>query len=385
MSLAKKVVFFLDDIVDRMYVQRRKNSLTRYYKDSQMVRYVEPVLTDEEKKEIDEFFMANLGQKVDYRFHNTYKYYSGKFDVRFMPPAIAMPNLVHYANDMSYINTVNDKNFLPLIAKAAGIKMPTTILSCTHGVFKDGNNKVLTKDEAVEHLLAQDSYIMKPSVDSCGGRGIVIVDKNSDTKINNAQDVLDLFEQMGEHFVCQKLMKNHKSISDIYPHSVNTIRIITYVHKGEVKATKGVLRLGAGGSRVDNVSAGGMYVAVKDNGELYDYASSDECIRNIKEHPDTHVKFEGHVLENYPKVVESAKRMHEMIPQLAWIDWDFALDEDGEPILIEANCVNGGGLEMIQCSTGEGAFGDDTADILQWIREANKLPKSERKKIRIHM
>ncbi len=93
MSLVKSVYFFFDDVLDRLYVNRRKRSLTRYYKNSMMVRYVEPVLTDEEKREIDEYYLSNYGHKIDYRFHNTYKYYSGKFDVRYFPPVLAIRSL----------------------------------------------------------------------------------------------------------------------------------------------------------------------------------------------------------------------------------------------------------------------------------------------------
>ena len=40
-------------------------------------------------------------------------------------------------------------------------------------------------------------------------------------------------------------------------------------------------------------------------------------------------------------MIETAERMHRSIPQLGVVNWDFTLDEDGTPLLIEANVLGG--------------------------------------------
>ena len=91
----------------------------------------------------------------------------------------------------------------------------------------------------------------------------------------------------------------------------------------------------------------------------------------FKEHPDTHLVFEGHQIKNFEKVVESAKRMHAAMPQLGVINWDFTIDKDEVPVLIEANIMKGG-IWIFQMAWGCGCFGENTIAILEWLKEKNK-------------
>lgn len=66
---------------------------------------------------------------------------------------------------------MSDKNFLPLIAKSVGVRMPRTIVNCTNGLLRDGENSIFTPAVANELLKKQESFFVKPSVDSCYGQG----------------------------------------------------------------------------------------------------------------------------------------------------------------------------------------------------------------------
>ena len=70
--------------------------------------------------------------------------------------------------------------------------------------------------------------------------------------------------------------------------------------------------------------------------------------------------------------------MHEMVPQIGVVNWDFTVDEKGEPVLIEAN-ISGGSVWLPQMAHGVGAFGEQTKEVLQWLRFMKKLKPSERK------
>jgi D-alanine-D-alanine ligase-like ATP-grasp enzyme len=69
--------------------------------------------------------------------------------------------------------------------------------------------------------------------------------------------------------------------------------------------------------------------------------------------------------------------MHAAIPQLGVVNWDFTIDPAGNPVLIEANCKNGS-VWLPQMAHGVAAFGERTAEVLQWLRFMKKLRPHER-------
>ena len=57
----------------------------------------------------------------------------------------------------------------------------------------------------------------------------------------------------------------------------------------------------------------------------------------------------------------------------------FTINEEGEPVLIEAN-INGGSVWLFQMAHGYGAFGEDTAEVLRWLHKVIKMGRKEREK-----
>ena len=55
----------------------------------------------------------------------------------------------------------------------------------------------------------------------------------------------------------------HEAVSAIYPHSVNTVRVLTCVDADRRPVVlAALLRLGTGRRHVDNASAGGIFVGI---------------------------------------------------------------------------------------------------------------------------
>ena len=191
-------------------------------------------------------------------------------------------------------------------------------------------------------------------------------------------------------FVCkrlfgciQEIIKCHESIKNIYPKSVNTFRIITYIIENEVHYCPIIMRIGCGGSVIDNASAGGIFIALEDDGTLHEYAFTEYC-KKFAIHPDTGVVFKDCKIENLEKVIETAKRLQYAIPQAGVINWDFTIDESGDPVLIEANIKNdnsSGSIWLPQMAHGKGAFGNDIEKVLKYIKRAKKSTYTKRKNI----
>lgn len=60
----------------------------------------------------------------------------------------------------------------------------------------------------------------------------------------------ELKNSFNNDFIIQEVFKQHECLNKIYPHSVNTIRTITFNWNGEVHVLSSVLRMGVNGSRV---------------------------------------------------------------------------------------------------------------------------------------
>ena len=138
------------------------------------------------------------------------------------------------------------------------------------------------------------------------------------------------------------------------------------------------MRIGQGGNYLDNAHAGGMFIAIDDDGTLHKKAFT-EFNNQYFEHPDSKIVFDGYKINLFPKVLESAKRMHRLLPQVGIVNWDFTIDENGNPVLIEAN-ISGGSIWLIQIAHGKGAFGNATIEILEWIKYMNKASYEDKRK-----
>ena len=135
--------------------------------------------------------------------------------------------------------------------------------------------------------------------------------------------------------------------------------------------------MGRGGSCVDNGSAGGIFIAVDDDGTLH-ASAFDKYAHPFTEHPDTHTIFQGRKILFTEKVIAAAKKLHSQIPQVGMINWDFTIDQDGDAVLVEGNMFYGGGSRLMQMSHGRGIFGDNTTEILHWMRDTKKIKRVER-------
>ena len=86
------------------------------------------------------------------------------------------------------------------------------------------------------------------------------------------------------------------------------------------------------------------------------------------EHPDTKIKFNGYCISKVTDIVDVALKCHTCIPWLGILSWDFSLDENGTPVLIELNAT-GQSAWFPQMCNGEPLFGEHTAYMLQKIRK----------------
>lgn len=380
MGIKQNIKETLREVSNKYYIMRAKSVETEKYHDPRRKKIMEQrPLTDQEKSEIDTFYLENYGEKIPYMWHQYYTAVTGNFDVKYFPELLFVPEFEKYMNPYAhYSQTFSDKNLLPYIANAANVEVPKTVISCVFGQYRDCTDQMITAEEAKNILWNRKNLFAKPSIDSCSGEGCMTLDFTDNQEGGAEKTIEEILASLGNSVVIQERIKCHSSITKIYSGSVNTFRIMTYRWKDKIKHVPVIMRIGKGGACVDNAHAGGVFIAIEDDGTLHEWATT-EFNEKFTEHPDTHLVFSGYQIPLVKDVIAAAYRMHEVIPQVGAINWDFTINEEGKPVLIEAN-INGGSVWLFQMAHGYGAFGEDTAEVLRWLRKVKKMGRKEREK-----
>lgn len=334
--------------------------------------YKNIILTKEEKEKINNFYLKNYGKKIPYEWHRLYKSYTGKFDEKYFPELLYIPDFERKINPAYFDKTFTDKQTVSLLCQGIDVKYPKTYCYCINGIYLDNDYKIISFEELKKRLEGKKLFI-KPRVDSCSGEGCQVIEIKNGINIKSNQKIEELLAEYQQNFLIQECLKNHKVLADLHPESINTFRVMTYVWNGEVKCCPVILRIGQGRKNIDNAHAGGMFVGVKDNGKLCREAYT-EFQNRYTEHPDTKIKFEEYQIPQIKKIIEAAKKLHSKILQVGIISWDLSLDEDENVVMIEANIRNGS-IWLIQMAHGCGLFGEDTAEILRFISNKNIYSK----------
>ena len=151
----------------------------------------------------------------------------------------------------------------------------------------------------------------------------------------------------------QKKVHQHKDMSALNPSSLNTLRILSYRSDMEVLIIYSVVRIGRLNQVIDNQSAGGLSTTITPGGKLGKFSFGSVGNDGI-EKTDTGIKLEGYQIPSYDKAIEFVKRLHFRLPFFDIIGWDVAIEENGEPILVEFN--TGPGLSQSAFGSGMGEY-----------------------------
>lgn len=352
----------------KTYLEKRhhqsmlQNEYRKYEDPRRVAIYSSVLLSTEQKEQIDDLFINHYGKRISYIWHRHFTAFTGRFDPCYIPEPLFIPEFEYYMNsNKSYINVFADKNVLSMIAQGVGVKMPETIISCANGMLRNSKYQKIGWED-IRRIMPTTSCFAKPTIDSDSGRGCMLVERKQD-------NLIEELKKLGTDFVVQEKIECSKSIKTIYPKSVNTFRVMTYQWKGEIQCAPVIMRIGRGGSYLDNAHAGGIFIAVNKNGTLHKTAFT-EFKEEFDEQQDTHLVFDGYKIENFEKVILCAKKMHTALPQLGVINWDFTIDNNEEPVLIEAN-TSGGSIWLFQMAWGCGVFENNTIEVLEWLKEKN--------------
>lgn len=313
-------------------------------------------LSAEYQKKIDELWKGRYNLKVDKRWFAHYTHCYGEESSYYIPDNVYHSIIEPYFNRDEYVRCMSNKNYFE--KWLPNLKHVVTIVRNVKNVWYDADFNVLTAEQVVEKLSIYDEVVAKPSIDSAGGAGVQFIKDKMDT-----QKLEELKKSFKNDFTIQEVLKQHECLNRIYPHSVNTIRIMTFNWHGEIYVLSAILRMGINGCRVDNMVSGGVNCAIRSDGTLCNKLYN--AIGTLFEgHPNSG-SMDDKKIENFQAIVDAACISHKQLPYMGIISWDFAINKVGEPVLVEFN-LKPQSLDFHQRENGP-LFGDMTIKVLDEV------------------
>lgn len=298
-------------------------------------------------------FWKRYGIKPKKMWYDLYCYKDAKYDPRYIPEDIYWQKIYPALNKPSFRHAYTDKCFYNQLFPY--LKQPRIILRNSNNCFFDGAGNIISFAQAKTLLESEERFVIKPAINSGEGVDILFYERD-----NNNIDLQSLLKSYGQNYIVQEIVDQHKVLASIHPQSLNTIRVISFLFQGKIHISSSILRMGVAGSRLDNISAGGLACPIFPDGKLGKEAM-DMQSQWVTRHPGGAV-FAEIEIPSYERVLEAIHRAHKDIPHFRIIGWDFAIDEGGDPVFIEYN----GAPAMNQVSCGS-LFGDLTESVLDTI------------------
>lgn len=262
---------------------------------------------------------------------STLKYGSGPVDYEtfemYGMTAKERADILTIGKNNKLVKELNDPNFLPYFEdKYEFIKKFNKYIKRSWAVIDDDREVISA------FLKGKEIIIVKP-LDECCGRGIRIVN------IRDYDSIEGLLSELRDYGtpLMEEVAVQSDYMDKIYPHSVNTVRVITILNKNKVNIVAACLRVGRNGSSVDNFNNGGLAAIIDCKTGRVVTTGFDKYRNEFIEHPDTGVTFKDIQIPNWEGIKEFLDEVACIVPQVRYVGWDVALDSDNKPFLIEGN------------------------------------------------
>lgn len=323
-----------------------------------------PPLTSEQEKAINEYWGDVKVDKRWIQYYNAVNSNLSGFDARYVPNDFYFIGVDSVLSQQDEFWTLMDKNLGDLLFN--DVRRPETVARGVGKAFCDEAYHPLAVDDVLEKCAKAGRVICKPSYKTGGGHGIVFW--KSEEGVEKLKDTLCA----GTDLIVQRLAKQHPVLNSFHDGSINTIRLVTYFDGERHVCLTATLRMGTGRSMVDNFSSGGCFCGIDENGRLRKFGFTSD-FKVCTSHPNGQV-FEG---VEIPGINEAKALSCELAYRFTrvsrLVSWDWTIDEDCRPMLIEAN-LGFGGLNVSQLANGP-LFGDYTKDVIKEVLANEKMAK----------
>jgi hypothetical protein len=306
-------------------------------------------------------------KNVDRRWYLWYRGCSGIDDEKYVPEDIYYTRIEPNLNNQYLSLAYADKNLYE--QRYDPDLFPPTVLRCINGIFYDRYYNVLN-EKNVSNLfkgLEEGVYILKPSIDSGGGKNvqfITIVDGEPLDARGKRLLLGEIKKWYRGNFLIQRKIEQNDFFTQFHNSSTNTVRLMTYYseYSDEVYPLKATMRMGVNNSTLDNETTGGISCGIYNNGHLNSYAVDKYGSKHF-EHPSSGVAFEGKSVPKYEAMIDIAKQLHRGNSHHRLLSFDLTMDMEGNVIVIEINNKNMG-INFLQLFGGP-LFGGLTEEVIE--------------------
>jgi hypothetical protein len=317
---------------------------TRFHFREKNFAGVQP-LSEEQKKAIAAFWKP-FPCHYKMEFLQYYCHFSGNQDY-YIPDDVWYNVILPYYNNKTLAQQIDDKCLYDIFLK--NFSVPQSVLRIIDNRIYDNDYHTLDCDRANEIIHGQESdLIIKPSMASSGGVG---VKRLSDLPWSDVSEIRKEYPNA----IIQKMVKQSECLNRLNGSSLNTIRITSLILRdGSLVIPSAIMRMGANGSIVDNVCAGGVFAGIDiAAGCLKKYGFSRATGQYVKytAHPNSGIVFENYKIDGFSKIVEAVKNNARYLPKTRLLGWDFTLDTKNEPVMIEVN-IEDHEVEVMQLANG---------------------------------
>lgn len=323
------------------------------------------VISSGMKNEISEYW-KKYDIKISKKWHNSYISANEIYSEKYITEPLYYNLIERELNDLSMARAYKDKNsyykFLP------DAKLPKTVIKNINGKYFINDTELSTEHNAIKYLKSQNvKMIIKPSVDTGGGKSVRLLNINKGLIFMDGRNIeYDDIKSFYQHdYIIQHLIAQNKKLKNIYPKSLNTIRIMTVKLECNYQCVSSVIRFGNNDSIVDNIKTnGGVAVGVKNNGQLNDYGFTSSGNKSYS-HPYSGQEFRKVYIKEYSLIRKTVEKLHENLPYFDIVSWDVALNDKNEIIIVEFN-ISGQEINFHQYNNGP-LFGDFTDIVMKKI------------------
>lgn len=157
------------------------------------------------------------------------------------------------------------------------------------------------------------------------------------------QDLQSLYDRLMENkmYLAEEAIVQHPTMDLLCDKSVNTLRITTIVSdKGNANPVYALVRAGSGKNDVDNVTSGGMYTLLSDEGVITHPMFCDKAMAYYTAHPLSGQAFIGFQIPFFREALALCCEAAKVEPRMRYIGWDVAITPEG-PVLVEGNNLPG--------------------------------------------
>lgn len=319
-------------------------------------------LLDSEKNQVNELW-GQLLPVTSYKEYEMFKKMYG-FDARFLTHHIYLPIVARLLNDYKYTTMFDDKGLLGYITDSC-IKTPYCFIRHIGQDYYNNEMQQMSYAEAVKVCARQEDLFIKPSHETSGGNGAKLLKMQGMSLAQKESLIKQELAGRDRDYVVQECLRQHPIMAQFNPSSINTLRITTLLLNGRFTLGSVILRCGRTGSTVDNWGAGGVMIPVDSTGSLnktgYDiqlneYTSNGDCV------------FANCSIPQMPGILRLIERAHrENFSICKFVGWDIAINEAGEPVIIELNSSQPGVI-CEQLVAGP-IFGDRTQEVIDYCKK----------------